>query len=192
MTSRTSPGRHLGGARLAAALLLVVSGVLPRAAHAQAPGGATGSSSWPAPVAGLRFGYDQTARGEVVGAQIRVPVLRSGRIEVVPNADITFLTRLREYGYNVDAVFVPGGTQGGIYLGGGLALRNSVFGLPGGDSDRGTEAGFGAVVGARTGSPGRIGTQIEFRWIFLSGVDHEPRAVTLGVNFPLWGRGAGR
>lgn len=173
-------------------LLLAVSGAIPHAARAQAPGGGTGSSSWPAPVAGLRFGYDQTARGEVVGAQVRVPVLRSGKVELVPNADITFLTGLREYGYNLDAVFVPGGIQGGIYLGGGLALRNSVFGAPGGGSGRGTETGFGAVVGARTGVSGRIGTQVEFRWIFLNGVDYEPRAVTLGVNFSLWGRGGAR
>jgi len=153
---------------------------------AQGTGGG-GSASWPPAVAGLRFGYDQGANGEVVGAQLRVPVLRSGHVEVVPNADVTFLTRLREYGFNLDAVYVTGGLQGGVYLGGGLAVRNSVFGVSE-DEGRRNEAGFGAVIGARTGAPGRIGTQVEFRWIFLSGADFNPRAATVGLNFPLWGR----
>ncbi len=97
---------------------------------------------WPAPAIGVRLGFDQTASGEVVGAQIRVPVLPSARLELVPNADITFLDNLREYGFNIDAVFVSGGRQGGLYLGGGLSMRNSVFTAEIGGA-RETEVGCG-------------------------------------------------
>ena len=86
---------------------------------------------------------------------------------------------------------MSGGTRGGIYGGGGLAVRNSIF-----DSDTGggrtTETGFGLVVGVKSGGPAGLGTQVEFRWVFLNGVDYDPRAVTLGLNFPLWGRRGSR
>lgn len=141
---------------------------------------------WPAAQAGLRFGYDQSARGEVAGAQLRIPVLRNGRVELVPNADVTFLSRLKEYGVNVDAVYVTGGARGGLYLGGGVAFRNSVFG-PDPQGARETDTGFGIVLGAKAGGPSGIGTQLEFRWIFLPDRDYEPRAITVGLNVPLWG-----
>lgn len=143
---------------------------------------------WPAPAIGLRIGFDQAASGEVIGAQIRVPVLPSGRLELVPNADITFLDNLREYGFNVDAVFVSGGRQGGLYLGGGLSTRNSVFTAEIGGA-RETNIGYGAVVGLKAGGPAGLVTQVEFRWSFLPDIDYDPRAVTIGLNFPLWGRG---
>lgn len=142
---------------------------------------------WPAPAIGVRIGFDQAASGEVIGAQFRVPVLPSGRLEVVPNADITFLDNLREYGFNVDAVFVSGGRQGGLYLGGGLSMRNSVFTAEIGGA-RETAVGYGAVVGLKAGGPAGLVTQVEFRWSFLPDIDYDPRAVTIGLNFPLWGR----
>jgi hypothetical protein len=117
-------------------------------------------------------------------------VLRNGAIEIVPNANVTFLSRLREYGFHVDAVYVRGGSQGGPYLGGGLALRNSIFGLDPTER-RTTETGFDLVVGLKSGNASRLGTQVEFRWIFLPGVDYDPRIVTLGFSFPLWGRRPG-
>jgi hypothetical protein len=122
----------------------------------------------------------------VVGAQLRVPLLRNGHVEVVPNGDITFLTRVREYGVNVDAVYVSGGSRGGMYFGGGLAVRNSIFSADA-EGTRETSSGLGIVVGAKAGGPGGLGTQIEFRWVFLPDLDYDPRAITLGLNVPLWG-----
>ncbi len=179
-TSRPAPG--LSGAL---ALLLLAA---PAAVAAQQPGADEG---WPAPAIGVRVGFDQSASGEVLGAQLRVPVLPSGRLELVPNADITFLNNLREYGFNVDAVFVSGGRQGGLYLGGGLAMRNSIFTAEIG-GPRETEVGFGAVVGLKGGGPAGLMTQVEFRWSFLPDVDYDPRAITLGLNFPFWGRDSRR
>jgi hypothetical protein len=182
-TRRPSPALLVGAASLAVSLLAAAP------ARGQQPGGED-PGPWPPVSAGVRFGYDQSANGEVLGAQLRIPVLRSGALEVVPSGDVTFLSRLREYGLNVDAVHVRGGSRGGLFLGGGFALRNSIFGVDPGE-ERSNELGFGAVVGLKTGAAGGIGTQVEFRWIFLPGADYDPRAVTLGLNFPLWGRGDG-
>jgi hypothetical protein len=140
---------------------------------------------------GVRFGYDQSARGEVIGGQIRIPVLPSGSVELMPNGDITFLTGLRDYGFNLDAAYVSGGRRGGVYVGGGLALRSSIF-SDDPNGARETKAGFGAVVGVKGGGPGPLGTQVEFRWIFLPDDSYDPRTITLGVNFSLWGRRGGR
>lgn len=185
----SDPGPRGRRALLPVAAFLAVCLLAPAPVRAQQPG-ADGASPWPPISVGARFGYDQSANGEVVGAQVRIPVLRSGVLEVVPNGDITFLSRLREYGLNVDVVYVRGGSRGGFYLGGGFAMRNSIFGIDPGE-ERSNELGYGAVVGLKTGAGGGIGTQVEFRWSFLPGVDYDPRAVTLGVNIPLWGRNAG-
>ncbi|MEX2468018.1 MAG: hypothetical protein WD995_13995 [Gemmatimonadota bacterium] len=170
---------------MGAALLMVIL-LCPSPVRAQQPGGA-GAEGWSPVSVGIRFGYDQSANGEVAGAQIRVPVLPSGRVELIPSADVIFLSGLREYGFNLDAVFMPGGRQGGLYLGGGFALRNSIFGLEP-TEERSNETGFGAVVGMKTGAPAGLAIQVEFRWIFLPGIDFDPRVVTLGLNYPLWGR----
>ena len=138
----------------------------------------------------MRLGYDQSARGEIIGGQIRIPILPNGSVELVPNGDVTFLTGIRDYGFNVDAVYLTGGRRGGVYLGGGLALRSSIFGDDP-DGARETKAGLGAVVGVKGGGPGPLGTQVEFRWIFLPDDDYDPRTISLGVNFPLWGRSGG-
>jgi len=170
-----------------AALLLLL---LPGGSTAQGVPGGQDGSSWPLPSVGAHFGYDQAASGEVVGVQIRVPVLRGGQIELMPSASVTFVTRLREYQYNVDAVWVSGGREGGLYLGGGLALRNSIFGSDP-TSPRETLAGFQGVAGLKAGGGGTLVTQVEFRWVFLSEASYDPRSFSLGVNFPLslWGGG---
>ncbi len=163
--------------------------VAPAPVEAQQTAGGT-PGPWPPISAGIHFGYDQSANGEVVGAHVRIPVLRNGAIEIVPNANVTFLSRLREHGVHLDAVYVRGGSEGGPYVGGGLALRNSIFGLDPTER-RTTEAGYDLVVGLKSGNASRIGTQVEFRWIFLPGVNYDPRIVTLGVSLPLWGRRPG-
>lgn len=171
---------------LTAALLLVT--LLPGALEAQRRGRAARqgpTQSWPAPSIGAHVGYDDTSSGTVLGAQIRAPVVRSGRVEIVPSGNVTFLTGLKEYQLNVDAVFVTGGRRGGLYLAAGLAARNTIF--PGA-SEKETKTGLGVAAGIRSGSGARVGTQLEFRQIFVDS-DLRPRLLTFGVNIALWGGG---
>jgi hypothetical protein len=73
-------------------------------------------------------------------------------------------------------------------VGGGLSFRNTIFGTDL-SAPRETRQGYGVVVGLQSG--GLIGpflTQFEFRWVFLEG-PLDPKMISLGLNFPLWGRG---
>jgi hypothetical protein len=144
------------------------------------------TTPWPAVSVGPRFGYDNNANGEVLGAQLHIPLLRSARVELMPNGDITFVSRLKEYQFNLEAVVMPGGSRGGVYLGGGLAFRNSVFGSTP-TAPRETKQGYSIVAGIRSSSGGFLTSQLEVRWIFLSDSPFNPKLITFGVNFPLWG-----
>ena len=144
---------------------------LPAMAEAQ-----PASGGWVPAQIGLRAGYDNSSNATVLGGQLRIPVVPAGWLEVVPSGDVTFLTGLREYQFNADAVLSMGGRSGGVYGGGGLAWRNNL------------------VVGLAT--RGRVadvplGIQIEGRWVFLD-ADFDPRVFTFGVNVPLWGWGGRR
>jgi hypothetical protein len=104
----------------------------------------------------------------------------------MPNADITFLTGLKEYELNLEVVYVTSGRAGGLYFGGGLAFRNSIYGDDA-SSPRETRQGYSAVVGLKAATGELFGSQVEFRWIFLPDADFDPRQITLGINFSLWG-----
>lgn len=175
--------------RFAAAIPVIALLLSPAGIRAQRFGEGRPAEGRPAVTAGVRAGYDYNSTGSVVGAQIRIPVLPSGFLELVPNGDVTFLTGLKEYQGGVDAVLVSGGRRGGLYAGGGIAWRNTIYEGPG----RETRTAPTLVVGARSGTlfGGPFGTQIEMRWSFPEG-DFKPRALTLGVNFPLWGGGGRR
>ena len=160
---------------------------LPATAAAQRPSGS--SPGWLPAQAGLHMGYDNNANATVVGAQLRVPVIPTGHVELLPSSDVTFLPGLKEYQLNADAVFVTGGRSGGLYGGGGLALRNSIFT---GGGERETRSGANVVVGLTTrGRLGGVpmGIQLEGRWVFLD-AEFDPRLFTFGVNLPLWGWGS--
>lgn len=176
---------------VSAGLLIAAPGILaPPAAVAQfrGPGqSASGTAAWPAVSAGPRIGFDQGSQGELVGLQIHVPVLRNGRVELMPSADVTFLTRLREYQLNAEVVYVSAGRRGGLHVGGGVAFRNSIYG-PDPDTPRSTERGYSVVAGVRSGATGPFGVQLEVRWTFLDVAVRDPRTISLGINFPLWGR----
>ena len=170
----------------------VVLGLLalstPFAVEAQRRGSQPATTTGWAPIsAGFKAGYDNNASGEMLGVQLHLPIVRNGQFELMPNADVTFLSGLKEYQYALDALFVPGGTRGGPYLGGGVALRNTIY-----DFDRSaareTRQGYSVIVGGKLGSPGALGIQIEVRWTFLDSPVLDPRTVTFGVNFPLSGR----
>lgn len=150
------------------------------------------SGGWAPILVGARFGYDYNSTGSVAGAQLRIPVVRSGMVEVVPNGEISFLTGLKEYQYGVDAVYVSGGTRGGIYLGGGLGWRNSIFETTITDtSKRETRTTPMVVAGIRTGAIfGGITSQLELRWIYVKDTNLDPRVLTLGIDIPLWGWGS--
>jgi hypothetical protein len=171
---------------LMAALLLVI--LMPGTLEAQRRGRAPQRAprqAWPAATIGAQVGYDDVSQGNVLGAQIRVPVLRNAKVALMPSANVTFLTGLKEYQLNLDAVFVPGGRRGGIYVAGGLAARNTIF-L--GESERETRTGVGVAAGILTGAESRVGVQLEFRQIFVD-EDLRPRLLTLGINVALWGGG---
>ncbi len=169
---------------LLAVLLLIV--FLPGALEAQRRG--RGQQQVPtgpwAPISiGAHAGYDEASNGTVLGAQIRAPIVRNGKIELMPSGSVTFLTGLKEYQFNLDAVFVTGGRAGGLYAAGGLAVRNTIFlDQPG----QQTRTGFGWAVGIRSGSGSRVGMQLEVRQIFVD-ADLRPRLLTFGLNFALWG-----
>ena len=174
----------------AALVLALCLSLSPRPAEAQRFGQPlqTGSAEgWPSAWAGIRAGWDYSARSTVLGAQLRVPAMPSGHVELVPNGDITFLNGLREYQGGVDAVFVSGGRVGGFYAGGGLAWRNTMWKN---GSSRETRRVPVTLAGLRTGrlSGAPFGAQVEMRWIWVDG-PLKPRILTLGINFPLWGGG---
>lgn len=145
--------------------------------------------SW-APIAvGIHGGYDDASRAELIGVHASIPIIRDGRVEVLPSYDLTFLTGAKDHQYGVEAVFVTGGKSGGLYLGGGVGYRNTVIdGTTA--SPRNTFFGYSIVAGFKSGSGGRFVTRLQLRWIFLQDIaaDFRPVPFTLGVGFPLWGR----
>lgn len=166
-----------------AALALLAAPSSPLVAQESQP------PAWPAIQAGIRFGYDNNANSTVLGAQVRIPVVRGAWLEVVPSGDVTFLPGLKEYQGNADVVWVSGGRRGGLYAGAGLAMRNSIFDGP----ERETRTGASVLIGLVSRGFGDVplGTQLEARWVFLD-ADFSPRVLTLGVNLPLWGWGDDR
>ena len=133
-----------------------------------------------APIAvGVRFGYDQTARGELGGVSLRIPIVRSGIVEFNPSADLIFLSGPDQYAYNLDLAFVPGGTAGGLVLGAGVGWRDATLGPV-----RTTFFGYNLSVGGKT-SLGPVQIEALIRWSLLNGTDFDPNTVTLGVNYLL-------
>ncbi|MCG6988397.1 MAG: hypothetical protein LJF06_09485 [Gemmatimonadetes bacterium] len=169
---------------LISTLAVLVALTIPVGASAQLGGS---SSGWAPVMVGIRFGQQQRTGSWVLGGQARIPILPSGIVEVMPNADITYLTGEKQYQYALDAAWVSGGRHGGLYAGAGLALRRGVFNSSVG---RETKKGWDIVVGLKT-MPGRgipVGIQLEERWTFLH-LPVNPSVLSLGVNVPLWGWG---
>ena len=139
-----------------------------------------------APVAvGVRFGFDDRANGEVVGGQLHIPLVRSGVIEFVPNAEAVFPNRSTEYQYNLELAYIPGGVRGGLVLGGGLGWRNRVVGTTDPGEGRQTFFGYTVMVGGKS-NVGPVQFELSLRWVFLNDTDYRPNAGAIGVNYPLW------
>lgn len=172
---------------LLASLLLAVCLVSPVAVQGQGlgrfatPGGAQQQGWMPIRI-GPRIGYELRNSSLVLGAGARIPVIPSGAIEVLPSFDVTFQTGLKEYEYNLEAVYAYGGRHGALYGGGGLAWRNTIFE---GKTGRQTKQGYSIVIGLRSFPvTSHFETQFEFRWIFVDPV-LRPRVFSLGINIPL-------
>jgi hypothetical protein len=138
---------------------------------------------WAPPSFGIRYGYDNQQRDDVLGAQVRIPILPHGEVELMPSVDITFLRGLKEYQYNIEAVYVLDGRAGGIYGGGGVGFRNTIFDESAG---RSTEMGFTGVVGIRLVGLGLIVPQIEYRAVFIDKAPVTYQQLSIGVNLALW------
>lgn len=174
--------------RLPAVLPLVLAlalATLPVSASGQARRSPRSAGGWPPIEIGVHGGFDFRGTGSVFGGQMRIPLHRSGFVELVPNGDVSFLREYREYMIGGDLVAVLGGRQGGLYVGGGVTWRDAVYG-----GERSTQAEPTIVVGVRAsqvlGAP--FGTQLEVRSIQVSS-PIKPKFLTLGINFPLWGWG---
>ena len=121
----TTFSRH-SGKWLTVALLTLGT---PLASEGQVTGpGEPTAAPWASITVGAKAGYDNNANAELLGAQLRLPLLRRGSLELMPSADVTFVTGLREYQYSVEALYNLGGPRGGVYFGGGLAFRNTIYG----------------------------------------------------------------
>lgn len=141
-------------------------------------------SPW-APISlGARFGYDTSQNTQAIGAQVHLPILRSGRLALLTGADLVFLRGGAEKQYGAELVYVGGGQRGGLYGGGGIGYRQTSFGS--GGSGRDTFFGYSIVVGVRSGTRGLFETRLEFRTLFLVDSDLRPQLATFGINFPLW------
>ncbi len=168
------------------ASLTVVSLLMPASVGAQMLGPYASPSptspGWMPIVIGPQIGYEMVNGSLVLGAGARIPVVPSGAVEVLPSANVTFLHGLREYEYNLEAVYAYGTRYGAIYGGGGLAWRNTIYEH---QTRRQTKQGESIVVGVRSfPAHARFGTQLSLRWIFVDPV-LKPRVISLGINFPL-------
>lgn len=172
--------------RLRTALVAAAALCAPAAASAQLarlPGDNVGG--WPAIEIGIRAGYDNGLREEFVGALLRVPVLASGRVELMPNMDITFLRGLREYQYNLEAVYLTVPGEGGLYAGGGMGFRNTI--LPADPAaGRQTITTWNLVIGAKFAMGERLNPMVEFRRAFASDLAVDPQQISLGATIELW------
>ena len=143
--------------------------------------------AWAPISVGVHAGYDDASRAELAGARAFLPLIRSGRLQAIPGADVVFLSGARDYQYSADLVYVTGGAGGGLYAGGGIGWRDSVVdGTPA--DPRNTFFTYNVVVGLQSGMVGPFQTQLQIRWIFLQDVvaDFRPVSFTLGISFPLW------
>jgi hypothetical protein len=161
--------------------------MLPCTVHAQfqQAGPAGANPRWAPPGVGARVGFDNAQSRPMLGAMVRLPVLPSGAVELLPNADVTFLPGLKQYQVNLELVYLLDGRRGGFYGGGGIGLRNSIFG-PDATAGREYKRTYSLVFGIRFGGLGRIRPELETRWIFLDQQVRDPRLITFGATVALW------
>ena len=134
---------------------------------------------------GAKVGWDSQANATAVGGHVRIPVVRDGTIELYPSAEAILLTGTKEYQYNLDAAWVPGGVGGvcvcwcGRRVGETLSLA-WMSGIPDKRSSASThlEAVKRILDQCRSNSccVGRSSTKRS----------NQPNSASIGLNFPLW------
>jgi hypothetical protein len=174
--------------RVCCVVVALSCALTPKALHAQfraATGTQENVTGWAPASIGARVGFDNAQSAPMLGAVVRVPVLPSGFVELMPNADITFLSGFTVYQLNVEAVYLTQGRRGGFYGGGGVGFRSGIFSAdPNGP--RTTEQTFSVVAGLRLGGLGRVRPEVEVRWILQDEQARDPRVVAAGVSLALW------
>lgn len=166
----------------ALSLLLLVGATVPQGLAAQA-GPVAQAEGWAPPSLGVRAGYDNKQRRYLLGAQVRLPVLPGGQVELMPSMDVTFLSGRKEKQYNLEAVYVWDGRTGGLYAGAGLGIRNAVFGR---GEERRSELGYTGVAGFRVAGLGLVVPQLEYRWVYIKDAPFTYQQLTAGANIALW------
>ncbi len=159
--------------------------LLPSSLRAQFREGGDQLAGWAPAAVGVRIGWDNAQQGQMLGALLRIPVLPNGAVELMPNADVTFLPGLKEYQVNFEAVYLTAGRSGGVYAGGGVGFRNSRF-SPDPAAGRRNDLTFSLVAGVRLGGLGRFRPELEARWILQSEYARAPRPALIGLSVALW------
>jgi hypothetical protein len=147
---------------------------------------------WAPIVVGVRAGWEQdnlVSGNATLGAGLRLPVLPSGKIELVPSVDVVFLTNAKDYQYSLEGVFAPSGPRSGVFVGGGVGWRDSLIGALTPSDGRSRYFGYNLVLGGKT-ALGPLELDFLLRWIFLRDTDYSPNSFGIGLGLPLWGRPA--
>lgn len=172
-------------------LLALLSAAAPSGLHGQIRRGRAAQSAAPtswAPVAvGVYAGYDDASRAQLVAGRLFLPLLRNGRVQALPSAEITFLTGAREYQYSAEIVYMSRGREGGLFIGGGLGHRDSVVDATPGDP-RNTFLTYSAIAGLRGGLNDRVQVELQVHRIWLKDViaRYRPISFALGASLTLW------
>jgi len=142
---------------------------------------------------GVRGGWEQERLSSdgMIGAEVRLPVIRDGRLEVVPSFDAVFLNPEREDQLNLDLFYVPGGRRGGAFVGGGLAWRYSIIAGIGQGVPRQRYFGYNVAIGGKQ-QVGPVHLMLTIRWTLLNDSEFDPNSAMVGVSLPLWGAGIAR
>ena len=184
-TRPATRGSALATRALAASLLLLL-GAAEIDAQVRRGRQADEQLRWASPSFGVRGGYDQRANAEALGAQLRIPLVRTGVVEVIPSADIVFLSGAKDYQYSLAAAWVPGGVRRGLFLTVGAAWRDTPLGqavpVPTG---RNTYFGYLLGVGVSSGV-GPLEFEFALRWTFLNDTTYRPNMGSIGINVPFW------
>jgi hypothetical protein len=175
-----------GGLAVIAALatLLAAAAAPHELAGQRAPTAGT-NRGWPAVEIGARVGLGNVQQGEVVGAVLRIPVLRDGRVELFPNGDVTFQRGFKEYQLNLEAVYLLSGGNAGLYAGGGVGFRDTLT-SSGTSVQRETLTTFSVVLGLKLTGLGRVHPLFEFRRVIVADLVVDPQVVSIGATLVLW------
>jgi hypothetical protein len=130
-------------------------------------------------LAGARVGIDYFTDAPVIGLQLHLLPDPWGIFDLMPNGEFSFRGGGTNWQLNADLAVIP---VPGLYAGGGVAFRNTLYDEALGKE---TRTGYSLFAGIRPRAErGEINPQIEMRWTFV-GDFVRPRTITVGANWPL-------